>query len=295
MTKKQPPPRSPAEKQAIDASRVSRFMVDPRKLVLIGLDTEDGPEHPLYDETVTDDPDEDMAESLGTEGQLQAIVCRKNGEALEVIAGRTRVKAARLWNDAHEDDPILLEVRIVRGKSDVELLELVAIENEHRKDKPPIVKARLAQRLLDRGRTVAQVARVFRCSAETIKVWTGADTLGGGLVDLAPEIQTAMEDGLSIAQAQSVESLSHKDQATALEIAKESGEKLSTVAANLGLPPSRRRNATGSSHNPSTRPNASQVREAVEDTTIDDNAIPWRRALKWILGDEPHLLAKDAD
>jgi len=284
--------RSPAAKQALDAPRKSVFMVDPGKLVLIGLDTEDGPEHPLYDETVTDEPDETMAESLGIHGQQQAIVCRKNGDALEVIAGRTRTKAARLWNDCHPDDPIVLECRIVRGKTDVELLELLVVENEHRRDKSPIVKARLALRLLERGRTVAQVAAVFRVGIETIKTWTGEDTMSAGLVDLAPEIQTAMEGGLSIAQAQSVESLSHKDQAAALEIARETGERLSTVAEGLGvrMPPRRR---IGSSHNPSTRPSLADVRAAIEDETIDLNTIPTLRFAQWVVGDVPYLLAKD--
>lgn len=36
-------------KQALDAPRKQYWLLNPENLVIIGLDTNDGPEHPLWD------------------------------------------------------------------------------------------------------------------------------------------------------------------------------------------------------------------------------------------------------
>lgn len=283
MSKKQPPPRepvAPAKKQAIDAPRQSVFLVAPENLVLIGLDTKDGPEHPLYDETVHDAPDEELAESLGEFGQRQTLVIRKNGDALEVVSGRTRTKAARLWNTANPGNPLALACTFVRGKSNAELLELMVVENTHRKDKPPIVLAKQALRLKEEGRSYEQIAKVFRKTLQTIHTWLGNDGTGAaGIVDAAPELQSEMAAGnASVRDAQAVAELSHADQAAAVQIAKETGQSVATVAQTLA--PSRRR---GSSHEPSTKPGVQLMIAKIKDESIPDD-LPWRQVLSWAAG-----------
>jgi ParB-like chromosome segregation protein Spo0J len=314
--RRKPPERvAPAAKQAVDAPRQSVFLVEPEKLTLIGyasgddprcvseVDTKDGPEHCLYDETIHDEPDDELAESLGEFGQRQTLVVRKNGAAIEVVSGRTRTKSARVWNEANPNARISLACMFARGKDETELLELMIVENEHRKDKPPIVKAKQALRLKERGRSDAQIAKVFRTSLERVHTWLGNDSTGSaGLVDAAQEIQQGMEAGeVSIRDAQAVASMPHKDQAAALELARESGQRLADVVANTGGP--QRQRQRGSSHNPSSRPPITEIRAELEDDTIADADVIGEtpteirtHILKWVLGDVPHLNRRpDAD
>jgi hypothetical protein len=39
-------------KQALDGTRINAFGMEPKDLVIVGFDTDDGPEHPLWDERV---------------------------------------------------------------------------------------------------------------------------------------------------------------------------------------------------------------------------------------------------
>lgn len=262
--------------------------IDPSELVLIGLDTADGPEHPLFDPSVTDPVDLDLARSLGERGQIAPVLVRKNGASLEVIAGRSRTKAARHWNANNPERAIKLAYTLRRGLSEVELLELVIAENEHRNDKPPIVKARMAQRLIDRGRTPAEVARLFRVTAQTIGNWLEQ-------LDLAPEIQAALEaETISVNEAKSVEDLPHADQAAALQLAEAGGESLADVARTLApLRKAGRRGGKRQARPPTDAPSRHEIRAVLEDDTCPDDAAGWRQALKWVLGDERYLFETD--
>lgn len=291
-TKKAPPRVAPASKQAIDAPRRSTFMLDPFAISLVGRggmeskytgpnDTSDGEEHPLFDPRALEEPDDELAESLGQHGQIQPIVVRKNGERFESAAGRRRVLAARLWNLVHPEDKIELECKLSRGKSETELLELVIAENEHRREVPIVSKARMAQRLLDRGRSEDYVATLYRVSTATLRTWLPT-------LDMAPQIQDAMESGeLSKYEADKVADLSHKDQAAALELSRETGSKLSDVAGPAKPPTTTRRR--GSSAEPSTRPSIAEIRHAIESKAYAGLEITWREALSWVLGDRSHL------
>lgn len=296
---KLPPPRvAPAAKQAIDAPRRTTFMLKPDVLALVGRgsleskytgpnDTKDGPEHPLYDPRALEEPSDETSESLGTHGQIQPIVVRKNGERYEVVAGRGRTLGARLWNLVHPEDPIELECKLCRGKDATELLELVIAENEHRREVPIVSKAKMAQRLLDRGRDAAYVANLFRVTTVTLQGWLPS-------LDMSESLQDAQEKGeLSKYEADKAAHLSHAEQDAALALARETGESLGAVVAATGSAPARRR---GNSTEPSTRPTLAEIRAAIEDK---DNVIPWdsvtpRNALKWCIGDLASLIANDA-
>lgn len=259
----------------------------PEAYTIVGLDTDDGEEHPLWDPSCNDEPDEVLAESLGTRGQLQAIVIRKNGDRLEVVAGRSRVKAARLWNTANPDRKIELRNTVRRGDSPVELVELVIAENEHRKPKPIVVRARMAQKLLNLGRTMEQVAKLYHVHVTTLYAWL--ETL-----DTAPEIQAAMEhDGLSKAEVDEIANLTHKDQAAVLELAKEGGTTLAEAAeaAGVKLPPKRRR-PMPRSETKTRIPGRDDMRAAIEEDIADDE-ITWRDALRWVLGERDYLIKRD--
>ena len=69
--------------------------VDPRSLVIVGLDTDDGPTHPLYDERVKYDLREALVASIAAKGVLSPIHVRIDEGKAVVIDGRQRVRAAR--------------------------------------------------------------------------------------------------------------------------------------------------------------------------------------------------------
>jgi ParB-like chromosome segregation protein Spo0J len=307
--RRKPPERvAPAAKQAVDAPRRSTFMIRPERLCLIGRgvkdddpftqphDTKDGPEHELYDPRALDDPDEEFAEDLfgpDGQGQAQPIVVRKNGDQYEVGAGRGRTLAGRLWNHVHPDDPVEIECKLGRGKNATEWLELMIAENEHRREVPIISKAKMAQRLLDRGRPIERVARLYRVEVPTLKGWLES-------LDFSPAIQAAMESGdVSKYEADKVADLPHKDQTAVLDLAREENTTLGEAAERAGV----RTRQRGSSHNPSSRPPITEIRAELEDDTIADADIigttPLEirtHILKWVLGDVPHLNRRpDAD
>lgn len=334
MTLKPPPRVAPAQKQAVDAPRQSVFLIEPEKLKLIGLDTEDGPEHCLYDETVKDPPDDDLALSLGEFGQRQTIVVRKNGERVEVVSGRTRTKAARLWNARHPDAPIKLACMFVKGASQRELLAMMIVENEHRRNKPEIVRAKQAARLYLMEPDRHYVARVFKVELAKVNEWLGVVETGqSGLVDTAEDVQKAMEsrqistqDGLAVVslptELQSEIVMVAKSENVAVpevvrlvkDSAKRAGmdvqdltpgarvalmESVTTEARTdhrLQRPKQGGSRRRGNSTEPSTRPNLAEIRAAIEDK---DGVIPWDRisprdALKWSIGDLASLVANDA-
>lgn len=278
--------------------------LDPAHLTIVGVDTPDGPEHPLWQPGLTDEADEELAESLGEHGQLQAIVVRKNGPMVEVVAGRERVKACRLWNDANAEKKILLHWKLApRGIPDADLVGIVIAENEHRRDKPVIWKARMAERLISRGRSTTDVARLFRVSAPTVREWL--ETL-----DAAPAVLQAVESGeITAADARAVADVPHVDQEAALELvreqtaaAKPAGSKTAQPvkkAASRGAPAPKKRGKRGPKERPSLastagvrkkRPSPVEIKAAVEENTIADDAVTWREFGLWVLGERPFLV-----
>lgn len=261
--------------------------ISPLDVTLVGLDTGDREEHPLYDDTVHDEPDEEMAQSLGENGQLMAILLRKNGPLIEVIDGRDRTKAARLWNEANPGKPILLQWRLFRGKSDAELLDAMVVANEHRKDKPVIWKARMAYRMIGYGRSTADAARRFKVSPETIRSWLEA-------LDAATPIQEAMLTGeFSANDAKAVTDLLHKDQVAVLELARENGTSLSNARDAVIGPAPRRAARSRATPSSTKRRGAEEIRSAIEDKDIPDDAFPWRKFGLWMLGEIDGLIGTE--
>jgi ParB family chromosome partitioning protein len=276
--------------------------IDPRHVTIVGVDTDDGTEHPLWQPGLTGDPDEELAESLGENGQLQAIVVRKNGPRVECVAGRERVKAARLWNDANPGAPLLLFWKLApRGADDATLVQIVIAENEHRRDKPVVWKARMAERMLSRGRSTTDVARLFRVSAPTVREWL--ETL-----DVAPAVLSAVEAGeVSPADARAVRDIPHVDQEAALALVREQTREqmpagsrpARKVAASRGPAP-KKRAKRGPRDRPSLastagvrkkRPTPQEIKAAAEDPEIPN--VDWRVALLWSIGERPFLVQKE--
>ena len=133
--------------RADDAPRKEVKMYDPNVPVIIGLDTEDGPSHTLYDGESNDSPLVE-ADVLFTyeHGVLQPVSCKRDGKRLLVVFGRGRTRLLREANKRRIADglePWLLPVQIVQGDT-VKMLALKHGENSHRREQNPMARARAA-------------------------------------------------------------------------------------------------------------------------------------------------------
>lgn len=168
----------------------------------------------LYDERAESPPAERMVRSVFVNGVIEPVIVRKNGGLIEVIDGRKRTMAAIEANKrlaAEGADP--LQIPIVFKRGDVgELASMVIFLNEIREDDSILVKAKKAQRLLDRGRTEEQVAEAFGLeSTATVANWLK-------LLECSPKIQRLVDDGrLRLADAKKIAELPEDEQATAAE------------------------------------------------------------------------------
>lgn len=128
---------------------------------VIGLDTEDGPEHLLYSITPRNrTPDPELVADIKANGVKQPIKARKNGPIAELIIGHRRIVALRAANEellAEGKDTWPLPTLLVK-LTDTQILDLMLSENSQRKDEVPSEKARLAQKLLDMGWPKERVA-----------------------------------------------------------------------------------------------------------------------------------------
>ena len=142
----------------------------------------------------------ELAESIKTNGIIQPIVVRRDGERFQIIAGERRWRAAQIAG--------LRKVPcLVRDVSDENVLEISLIENIQREDLNPIEEASAYKRLLD----------VLAISQEEIAKRVGKDrssiTNALRLLKLPSEIQQLVEEEkLSMGHARALLSLDSADQ-----------------------------------------------------------------------------------
>jgi len=219
-------------KSTFNFKRANMFRADPSELVIVGLDTDDGPEHPLYDERINLDLEETMVANIGYHGVLKPIIVRKgaDGQAF-VVDGRQRVRHARAANKelvAQGAKPILVPIVVERG-DDARMLGISISTNEHRQNDGILVKANKAVRLQSMGYDVPEIAREFGVSASTIKNWWS-------LLEAHPAVVRAVEDGtISPTVGYKLAKLNTEDQRNALDEllaeAKQNGGKVTVTKA----------------------------------------------------------------
>ena len=135
---------------------------------------------------------DELADSIGKVGVLQAIIVRPLADGYQIIAGERRWRAAKVAG--LEKVP----VRIM-ASGDIESLELALIENLQRQDLNPMEEARGYRRLMgEHQMTQADLAERVSKSRSAV-----ANTLR--LLDLPDEIQEMIgDDGLSAGHARAV-------------------------------------------------------------------------------------------
>lgn len=172
-------------KSVFDEQRINAFSFAPEDLILI-----DDKNDPLYDPRVELPIDEAMVRSIMAHGVLEPILVRKDGDRAVVLDGRQRVKNAVEANKRLKaEGGLLIKVPVMpRRGDDADAFSVMITTNEHRIDDDVLSKAKKAQRLLNFGRSIPEVAVTFGVSEATIKNW-------GTLLDLAPQVRQAVSNG----------------------------------------------------------------------------------------------------
>lgn len=171
--------------------RKDLFAVPADQLVIIGLDTDDGPEHALYDARIHLPIKDEMVVNIMKVGVLQPVICKKDGDRLLVVAGRQRIRHAREANKRLADadlPPVLIPTIMMRGTEE-NFIGAMVTENALRTDDTYQQKAERCRRMIQvNGMDEGDVAVYFGVHVQTIKQWMS-------WFDLAPEAQEAVAAG----------------------------------------------------------------------------------------------------
>ena len=182
-----------------NAERRDEFLwFDPDKLVIVGLDTKADDSHPLHDSDRTGEVDESLVRNVMVHGVKVPILVRLVGArgavmgsgVVEVVDGRQRVMAAREANKRlrrEGSEPIRVPGLPQKG-DDAELLGVMVLTNENRKDDTPLAKAKKAQRLRAAGRSDAEIGVLMGVTSKCVANWTALLSCDG-------KVQEAVEVG----------------------------------------------------------------------------------------------------
>ncbi len=214
--------KKPGGSQA-DGTRRSYFVFDPGEVCIIGIDTNDGPEHPLFDaESNAHKAEQDDANiaNVRTFGVLKPILFERDGDRVIVVDGRTRVRwarcAAKLQKAAGEE--VLVVPGLPKRGDGAMLYGISRAANTHRPDDTPLQNARNAQRLIDMGRSEEEAAIAFGVTKLTMRQWLS-------LLTLDPKVQRLVERGMAIGAASKLAKLPRSEQVARLAQLKDAGEK----------------------------------------------------------------------
>jgi ParB family chromosome partitioning protein len=181
--------------QLLEGKRESMFRVDPETLTIIGVDTDDGPEHQLWDERTKLPLDDAMVKNIMALGVREPVIIVVEGKGNErralVVDGRRRVMHIREANkrlskrgEPKLDCPVVAE----KGMSEGEQTMLAASLNEIRMEDPVMVKAAKAARMKARGATYQDIALAFGVETQTVALWVNIN-------GLADPVKKAVADG----------------------------------------------------------------------------------------------------
>ena len=208
---------------------IRAYSADPKDLRIIGLDTNDGPEHPLYDPRIKLPIKEEMVLNIMAYGVLEPIQVRMNGTHSEVVDGRQRVRHAREANKRLKrmgSDEVRVPLLVKRG-DDGRLFGIAVSSNEHRVDDTPMAKADKLRRYLDLGNNEDDASIAFGVTKVAIKQWLK-------LLDLSAYVKNKVDKHeISASAAAKFSELTHDEQREQVDklIAESGGKKPSTKKA----------------------------------------------------------------
>jgi ParB family transcriptional regulator, chromosome partitioning protein len=170
--------------------------VYPEEVVIIGVDTEDGDDHPLFDERIYYPIKPEFEANVRGMGVIVPVILKRDGERLIVVDGRQRVRAARLVNAKRKEigeAPAKIPVR-VRPAETSQLMGMSIVTNEHRTDDDVLVKSFKTLRAMQQTNDEAAVAEMFSVTTATVRNRMK-------IAEAAPELHDALRRGLLTATA----------------------------------------------------------------------------------------------
>jgi ParB family transcriptional regulator, chromosome partitioning protein len=197
-------------------TKFTGFWIPPENLIIAGVDCDAS----LVPDVA--DPDrlkldvEDLALNIAQHGIRDTVIVRKypHLERAVVVAGRRRVRAARIANTRLSDDKKVL-VPCISEKNDA--FASMVLENEHRVNDTPLARARKARRYRERGASTKEICITFGVEPSTLSNWWA-------LLEASPEVQTAVEQGvIGATVGAEIGRVAPPDQAEALRRAIEAG------------------------------------------------------------------------
>jgi ParB family chromosome partitioning protein len=266
-------------RQALEGTRLNAFGMDPEDLVVVGFDTKDGPEHPLYDERVNLPLEESMVCNLMVHGVLEPVLVRKNGDVAEVVAGRRRVLHAREANKRlkKQGSELLRVPCFVKRGDDGALMGVSISENEIRRDDVLSAKADKLRRYLATGKSEKDAAVAFGVSHQTIKNW-------GKLSDLSREVVKAIENGDVPASAgYSLAELPRDEQREKLAELLKSGSTTVRAAKSATKAAKAKRNGEKTDFEPPGKRLINKVLRFNDKADVLNG--DFLKGVKWVLGD----------
>lgn len=199
-------------KKAIAAKRLNAFSLDPDDVVVIGVDTQDGREHSLWDKRSFDPLEEATVRNIATYGVIEPIIVVKDGDKVIVADGRRRVLHAREAKKrqlAAGEITVMIPAVLKKG-SDARIFGISRSANAHRKNDDAMTNAENAGRMMDLGASVDDVAVTFGVETQTVKIWLT-------LLDADASVKKAVQAGeLAPSAAAKLAKLSREEQRKAL-------------------------------------------------------------------------------
>ena len=259
-------------KNSIDAygasGKTNQLLFDPEHLVLVVDETS-----PLYDERVHLPVSEALVLNIMHQGVIQPVVICKNPEsgAVEVAAGRQRVKAAREANrrlKAKGCEPVQVPAVVRRAGKPGDMAGVMVSENEIREADTPLGRAEKMRRLMEFGKGEEDLAVLFGCSVATVK-----STLA--LLDCTAAVRKAVDAGqINVSHARALAKLPPEGQRAKVD-------ELKAVAASAsGHERARRQRAIVGEPKAKMR-GRKEIEAAAAEATGERKA-----ALRWVLGEE---------
>jgi ParB family chromosome partitioning protein len=177
-----------SKKQAFDHARNSMWSIDPDDLCIMGgkvlpkdelgsLDTEEDEDDPLYDVRLHEPLTEEFVNNIYAVGVDTPIIIAKVNDLPTVVAGRSRVRAARVANKRRKanGEPLIKVDCKMKRDSDTGLMGTMISENEARRDDDMMTKIAKAKRYLNKGVSPEDAAVRFNVSLATFKNWLAFD------------------------------------------------------------------------------------------------------------------------
>lgn len=256
--------------QAFSGKRVNGFFLDPDDIEIVGLDTDDGPEHPLYDDRIHLPLKDEFVADIDELGIHTPVTVRKVDGKAQCVFGRQRIRGARKVNEHRRKQklPLLQVPCILKRGEDKRLMAVSFSENANRTQNDPIQEARDMMRLLDQGYDEKQVGIHFGCSDQTVKNRIA-------LLEMSTKVKAAVASGkVSATSALQWRRLSAEKQEEAL-----SGALAAAKALGKGKATGRQtRQAKGGF----VRPNVKQLKKMLEADTLSAEVQDF---IRWYLGD----------